>query len=149
MSRIERSVEIDAPPEEVFDELVAWDGVRRWSTITVDHTGPARCSSVGETFEQTIRIAGIDLRTHWEVTEYDPPRTVAYRATGPAGSEMRMRQHVTPRDGASRLGLEIDYQLPGGVLGYAADHIYVRRRNEREAERTLANLEELLERQQG
>lgn len=145
MTTIARSIHIEADPERVFTELETWDGLRRWSTITVDHTGPSRCSQVGECFRQTIRVAGVDLRTDWEVTGYDPPRTVAYRATGPGGSHLRMRQHVTGDGDGSRLDIEIDYALPAGVLGEVVDHLYAERRNVRELEHTLDNLKDLLE----
>jgi uncharacterized protein YndB with AHSA1/START domain len=145
MTRIERSVEIDAAPERVFHELETWDGLRRWSTITVDHTGPGSCSQVGETFQQTIRVAGLDLRTDWEVTEYDPPNLIAYRATGPGDSHMEMRQTVAATATGSRLELRIDYDLPGGALGDVVDRVYAQRRNQREADHTLANLKDLLD----
>lgn len=145
MTRVERSIAIGVPPERVFDELVSWDGLQRWSTITVDHTGPPRCGHVGETFEQTIRVAGLDLRTDWVVTEFEPPHVVAYRVTGPLSSRMLMRQHVTPHGTGSRVELEIDYDMPAGRLGRIADRVYARRRNRREADQTLANLKALLE----
>lgn len=146
MTRIERSVTIDVPPERIFEELVSWDGLRRWSTITVDHTGASRCTGVGEGFAQTIRVAGfLDLRTDWEVTEYDPPRSVAYRATGPGGGQLRMRQHVERTGDGGRLHLEVEYALPGGAFGDVVDRLYARRRIRTDAERTLENLRELLE----
>jgi uncharacterized protein YndB with AHSA1/START domain len=145
MTRIEHAIDIAAPAERVFHELETWDGLRRWSTITVDHTGPGNCSHVGQTFEQTIRVAGVDLRTDWVVTEYEPPNLIAYRATGPGHSEMRMRQQVTATTSGSRLDLEVEYELPAGRLGGIVDLLYARRRNQREAERTLTRLKNLLE----
>lgn len=146
MTRIERSVTIDVPPERIFEELVSWDGLRRWSTITVDHTGPGRCTGVGDRFEQTIRVAGfLDLRTDWEVTEYDPPRSVAYRATGPGGGQLRMRQRVEHAGDGSRLHLDVEYGLPGGAFGDVMDRLYAGRRIRTDAETTLANLREILE----
>lgn len=145
MTRVERSIAIGVPPGRVFDELVSWDGLQRWSTITVDHTGPPRCGHVGEAFEQTIRVAGLDLRTDWVVTEFDPPHVVAYRVAGPAGSGMLMRQHVTAHGTGSRVELEIDYDMPAGRFGRIVDRVYARRRNRREADQTLANLKALLE----
>jgi uncharacterized protein YndB with AHSA1/START domain len=145
VTRIERSIEIDAPPKRVFEALAHWDGLAQWSTVTDSHQGPERCTGVGDEFEQTIRVAGIGLETQWEVTRYEPPSTIAYRATGPGGSRMDMRQTVTPAPAGSRLELDIDYDLPGGVLGDVVDRLYVERRNEREAEHTLQNLKDYLE----
>ncbi|MBW3657050.1 MAG: SRPBCC family protein [Actinobacteria bacterium] len=147
MTRIERSVTIDVPPERIFQELTSWDGLRRWSAITVDHTGPSRCSGVGDAFAQTIRLAGfLDLRTDWEVTAYDPPRSVAYRATGPGGGRLRMRQDVEPAGDGGRLHLDVEYDLPGRAFGAVVDRLYARRRIRTDVERTLENLRGLLER---
>jgi uncharacterized membrane protein len=129
----------------VFDQLANWRELTSWSTITGAHTGPDRCSAVGDEFDQKIRVAGVELDSHWRVTEHEPPSVVAYEATGPGGSWMRMRQRVTPTGAGSRVELEVDYDLPGGVLGDIVDKLYVERRNEREAEHSLHNLKELVE----
>jgi uncharacterized membrane protein len=56
-----------------------------------------------------------------------------------------MRQIVRPTGGGSRVELDLEYELPGGFLGEAADRVYVERRNEHEAEHSLHNLKDLLE----
>lgn len=145
VASIERSIHIDAAAERVFDELGNWGGLTRWSTITAGHKGPERCTRVGEEFDQQLRLAGVTVETRWRVTEYDPPRTVAYEATGPGNSWLHMRQEVLPVDAGSQVQLKVDYELPAGVLGEALDRLYVERRNEREAEHSLQNLKELLE----
>jgi uncharacterized protein YndB with AHSA1/START domain len=145
VARIERSIDIDAPPEKVFGELAHWGRLTQWSTITADHDGPERCTGVGEEFDQHLRLAGINVQTHWRVTEYEPPRMLAYEATGPGDSWLRMRQEVVAVDAGSRVQLQVDYELPAGVLGEAVDRMYVERRNQREAEHSLENLKELIE----
>lgn len=145
MTHIQRSIDIDAAPDRVFAQLVEWDHLRRWSTITVDHTGPSVCASVGETFQQTIRIAGLDLRTDWDVTAYDPPERIAYRVTGPGDSTLSMRQQVTPIDRGARVTFDISYQLPFGPLGDAIGRLYAHRGIERTTAHTLTNLQRLLE----
>lgn len=145
MPHLQRSIDIDAEPERVFSHLVAWDGLTGWSTITVGHTGPARCSSIGETFRQTIRVAGLHLRTDWEVTEHEPPAVIAYRVRGPVGARLVMRQQVTGTSAASRVAFDIKYDLPGGALGEAVGRLYARRSIRRETDRTLANLKDALE----
>ena len=145
MTRIERSIDIETAPERVFEALVDWRELTRWSTITVEHRGADRCQGVGDAFEQTLRIAGTRLKTRWIVTEHDPPHVVAYRVEGVRGGRMRMRQEVAATRTGSRFDLLIDYELPGGPLGKLVDRVLARPRNEREAERTLNNLKARLE----
>ena len=146
MARIRREIEIGRPPEDVFTVLTDLDRLPDWATIVADtrevSDTPLR---VGCTFRQRLRVLGQELETSWRVTEFDAPRLVAYEATGPAGSRMDMRQTVQPVPGGSRLTLEVDYDLPGGAVGEALDHLVVHSQNEGEAERSLEQLRGLLE----
>jgi hypothetical protein len=145
MTTIERSIHIDASPEDVFAQLQTWDGLRRWSTITVDHTA----------LRAAARSASASSRpSAWPASTCGPtgrsPTTTRRAASptarpAPGDSHMRMRQHVTADGDGSRLELEVEYELPAGVLGQAVDRLYAQRRNEREAEHTLDNLKDLLE----
>ncbi len=145
MTRIERSIEIDAPPEAVFNELTDLHHLTRWSTITVSHDGGDEPLALGQEFEQKIRVAGIRLPSSWRCTEHDPPRIVAYEATSPGGGRLHMRQVVTETGSGSTVAFTIDYDLPGGILGDLLDRTFVERRNGREAEHSLENLKELVE----
>lgn len=146
MTEIDESIRIGAPPEVVYRELVDLDGLSRWSTITDSHEGPAPLT-LHQEFDQTIRVAGARLSTHWRCVELEPPRVVAYDATSAGGGRFHMRQVVTPADGGSLVELHVDYDLPGGVLGDVVDRLYAERRNEREARHTLENLKDLIESQ--
>ena len=146
MGHIERSVEISRPPEVVFDTLADLDRLTDWATIVVETRDISHTPvQDGATFRQTIRIAGRTLETEWRVVELERPRHVAYEATSADGGRMTMRQTVAPAGGGSRVELQIDYDLPGGVLGDLADLVYVERRNTRDAEHSLQNLKDLLE----
>ena len=119
----------------------------RWSTITESHTGPD-VLELDQEFEQTIRVGGVKLATEWRCVELKAPHAVAYDATGPRGARLHMRQTVAPTSDGCRLELNIDYDLPGGVLGEVVDRLYVKRRNEHEAEHSLRNLKDLSEARQ-
>jgi uncharacterized membrane protein len=149
MGHVERAIEISAPVEVVFDRLVDLDGLPAWATTVVSTKGaPPGMLLAGATFQQTIRIAGHELETQWRVVKLERPHVVAYEATGPDSSWLRMRQTVTPvsvSDG-SRVEITIDYELPGGLLAQVMDRLLLERRNDEEAERSLQNLKALVER---
>ncbi len=150
MSRIERGIEIGRPPDVVFDALTDLNGLVRWAPMVIETRnvppGPLRA---GDTFEQTIRIAGLSLETDWTVLDVERPHLVRYECKGRPGGWLNMTQRVVETTGGSRVDLEIDYELPGGFLGEALNKLYVERRNEREAESALQNLKELLEGEEG
>jgi len=145
VTEINRSIDIAGPPEAVFRELTDLNRLTRWSTITDSHDGPDEQLSRGQEFDQSIRVAGVKLPTHWRCVECEPPRVVAYEATSAGGGRLHMRQSVEPTPIGSRVDLHVDYDLPGGVLGDLLDKLYVERRNEREAEHSLQNLKDLVE----
>jgi uncharacterized membrane protein len=146
VTKIERSIEIDVRGERVFGVLVDLDRLPVWSTITVEtHRTPGQPIERGDTFEQTLRILGRNLESRWRVVDLDPPRSVAYEAEVPGGGLLRMVQRVHDSGGRSRVDFELDYELPGGIVGEWVDGAFAQRRNERELEHSVHNLKELLE----
>lgn len=146
MPHIERTIQIQASPDEVFRVLTDLDRLPDWSTITVStHEVPDSALQVGSTFRQTLRILGRTIDCDWRVSELDTPHRVAYEATAPGGGELRMAQQVRADGAGSQIELDLDYQLRGGFAGELLDRAYMERRNEREAEHSLHNLKELLE----
>lgn len=146
MARIEHEIDIERPPADVFAALTDLDRLADWATVVVDTRDISdRPLRNGCTFRQTLRVLDRELETEWIVEELDPPRHVAYTAMAPGGGTLTMRQTVTANDGGSRVALELDYEFPGGWLGQQLDRLVVERQNEREAERSLAQLKQLLE----
>lgn len=146
MTTIVRHIEIDASPGDVFDVLADLDRLPNWSTITVEtHDTPSPPLEPGQTFRQTLRVLGRNIEATWRVESVERPSRLMYDATGPHGAKLRMQQRLRDTGGATQVELEIDYELPGGILGDVLDAAYVERRNEREAEHSLHNLKDFVE----
>ncbi len=145
MAHIRRQIELAVPPEAVFALLIDFDRLPDWATIVVDSRDVSdRPITVGCTFRQTLKIAGQELDTEWRVTQLEPPGLIGYEASSAFGGRLVMTQTITPRDEGSTLQLQVDYDLPGGFLGELLDRAVVEAENEREAERSLQNLKELV-----
>lgn len=146
MTRIERTVDLPSTPEQVFAVLTDLDRLQEWATIVVETRDisdrPLRAAS---TFCQTVRVLGQEIESDWRVTALDPPHVISYEASSPMGGSLAMTQRVEPHAGGSRVQLELDYELPGGVIGAVVDRVYLERQNEEEAERSLENLRALLQ----
>jgi uncharacterized protein YndB with AHSA1/START domain len=146
MAKIDKSIEVNASREQVFEALTDLDLLPVWSTITVEtHGTPRKPIEQGDRFVQTLRVLGRNLESNWEVTQLDRPQRVAYSSESPGGGMLRMVQTVEQSAGGSRVDVELDYELPGGLVGELFDSAYAERRNERELEHSLHNLKELLE----
>ena len=106
---------------------------------------PARLSS-GSSFEQTLRLAGKSFDVRWTVIEAEEPHFAEWRGDGPYGSRARVRYELASLDGKrTRFGYENEFELPSGLLGRAAARVVGSARVRREAERSLANLKQLLQ----
>ncbi len=146
MAKIDKSIEIDVSREQVFEALTDLDLLPIWSTITVEtHGTPRKPIEQGDRFVQTLRVLGRNLESTWEVTQLERPQRVAYSSEAPGGGMLRMVQTVEQADEGSRVAVELDYELPGGLVGELFDSAYAERRNERELEHSLHNLKELVE----
>ena len=146
MTRIERAIEIDASPEQVFELLTDLDRLQEWATIAGDtENPPAKPLSQGATWKHKVKVAGMELEGDWRVVAIERPQLVEYEATRSGGGWLKMRQEVAPSPQGSRVELQVDYELPLGALGQAVDKLVVERRNEREAEESLQNLKSILE----
>ena len=145
MAHIERTIEIEAPPAAVFALLTDLSRLPDWSTTSdAVESAPEAPLAVGDTFRQTIRLVGRSLTTDWRVVELVRPDRIAYEATA-EGGRLRMEQDVRIAGSGSRVELDLEYELPGGLIGELLDRSYVERRLEREADHSLQNLKELLE----
>lgn len=146
VAKVERHVDINESRERVFEVLTDLDLLPSWSTITVStEDAPAQPIGEGDTFRQTLRVLGRNFDTRWTVTQLRRPEKVAYTSQTQDGGTLRMAQTVSQDGGKSRVDVELDYELPGGVIGELFDAVYAERRNERELEHSLENLKDLVE----
>jgi uncharacterized membrane protein len=150
MAKIDRSIDINATGEEVFEILTDLGLLPSWSTITVEtHGTPRQPIEEGDSFEQTLRVLGRNIDSSWRVVELSRPRKVSYETEVVGGGSLRMVQTVEDSAGNSRVVMELDYELPGGLVGELFDSAYAERRNERELEHSLQNLKEFTEGRSG
>ena len=84
---MENTITIERPIEEVFEYVSTPENDPRWVSVSIRNQrtspGPMR---VGMTTEEDVKIFGRTSRDTWEVTEYEPPTVIAYRATSASAS---------------------------------------------------------------
>ena len=78
MMRIVRSVEIAAPPEEVFAAVADLSTHPRWRpSVREFRTADGAPPTAGSELVEVVRFAGRDVRMRYRVTTLDPPRVLA------------------------------------------------------------------------
>lgn len=145
MPRIEESVIIERPVEELFGFLTAPENDLLWVSAAVERQieseGPI---GVGTRIRFVDRVAGRRIEWRAEVTEYEPNvRTRIRSISGP----MRVQGGKTfePAQGGTRLTIELEAGSPiGALLGKLSDP-FATRMLRRQIRADLARLKSVLE----
>jgi uncharacterized protein YndB with AHSA1/START domain len=141
------SIEIDAPPERVYDTMLDPSHLHDWVTI---HRRVNRADDgephEGFQMEQTLSLRGASFKVRWTLTEADRPEHATWEGRGPAHSYARTSYRLTARDGGgTKFDYENEFKAPGGVVGAAASRALMGGVPQREATRSLQRLKALLE----
>jgi uncharacterized protein YndB with AHSA1/START domain len=141
------SIDIDAPPEHVYDLVLDPARLDEWVTIhrriNARDAGPPR---EGYEMDQTLCLRGANFKVHWTLTEADRPDRATWEGRGPAHSYARTAYALHDNGGGTRFEYENEFKAPGGFLGAAASRMLIGGVPEREARRSLERLKDLLER---
>jgi len=147
VSTVHAQIEIDAPPDQVYDVMLDPARLHEWVTIhrKVNRTDDGT-PRMGYEMDQTLCLRHANFKVHWTLTEADRPSAATWEGRGPAGSYARTSYRLRAVDGnRTRFEYENEFKAPGGLLGAAASRVIVGGVPEREASRSLENLKRLLE----
>jgi uncharacterized protein YndB with AHSA1/START domain len=148
VTEVRASIDIHAPPEEVYDLMLDPGRLQEWVTIhrRVNRADDGR-PRPGFEMEQTLHMRGVNFKVRWTLTEARRPGLATWEGRGPAHSYARTTYRLSQVDGGiTRFEYENEFKPPGGIFGAAASRAIVGGMPEREAHRSLQNLKALLER---
>lgn len=147
MGVIERSVEVRAEPEKVWDVLVDVRRLPEVSRHTVEvKDAPERLTHEGERFTQVVVAVGKRFESEWSVERFELGRSLSIEGSVGFGVRYCLTESVEPAGpGRSRLGVRILYKLPFGPLGKVAAKLGVERLAAAEAEQVLAGITAIAE----
>ena len=143
--KIERTIEIAAPPEEVYEVVMDPRRLKDW--VTIHHSlieAPAGELREGSELTQCLKLAGQRVSVRWRVAEDDCPRRVVWEGEGPMSSHARAVYGFERSGSGTRFSYRNEYELPGGAFGRFAGRA-VSRVTTKEVEGTLQRLKDLLE----
>ena len=150
MTLVTASIQIDAPPERVYDTMLDPSKLDDWVTIhrRVNSADDGRPHE-GFEMEQTLCLRGANFKVRWTLTDADRPDRATWEGRGPAHSYARTSYRLTAHDGGTRFDYENEFKAPGGIIGAAASRALMGGVPQREATRSLQRLKALLERDGG
>ncbi len=147
MSTVNVSIDINVPPQVVFDAIMDPQRLRDWVTI---HRAVSNVSNdpaaPGARMDQVLCMRGVNFKVHWTLVDVHPPHEAEWEGRGPALS--RARIHYALRgdgDGPTTFEYTNEFHAPGGPLGAVASRVVVGHASEREARNSLNRLKDLLE----
>ena len=146
MSTVSVAIEIDAPPQVVWDFAMDPRSTLRWVTIVrgvgaVDD-GPLR---PGYRMEQTLALRGVPFHVRWTLVELDAPFFARWEGRGPARSTAIIEDRLTARPGGTSFEYTNVFRAPFGPLGSVASRAAVGGIPEKEAMASLQRLKAILE----
>lgn len=121
MSRVTASVEIDAPPEKVWEVVSNPRNLPRWNRhVTKVHGVPREGLEEGTEYTTVMSFMGVGAHVDAEVLELKPPEYSRIRLSGPVLDAIVTTRIEDLGDGRSRLEHLVDYDFRGGMLGRLA-----------------------------
>jgi len=146
MSAVRVSVDIDAPPEQVFEAAMAPERTPDWVTIVIRveeyDAGPLR---EGYEMRQRLCLRGVPFTVVWRLAELDAPHFARWEGKGPARSKAIIENRLEAVGDGTRFTYTNEFKTPLGPLGAVAAGALMGGLPEREATASLVRLKALLE----
>lgn len=148
MTRVQCTIEIAAPPARVWEVVMDPHRLGDWVTIHRRVDGVPATLRRGSTFGQTLNLRGAHLHVAWRVAAIDPPRRASWEGQGPAHSRASIVYELREDgEGGTVFDYTNEFKPPGGPLGAVAGRVLVGGLSQREAQRSLQRLKQLVESQ--
>jgi uncharacterized protein YndB with AHSA1/START domain len=120
MTVVKKTIEIGAPPEQVWKVIMDPARYRDWVTIhrKISSVDDGRVRK-GFQVEQRLALRHAPFTVHWTLTECDAPHHGTWEGREPAHSYARVTNRLTPLDDGSRtrFDYENEFTAPGGGDG--------------------------------
>ena len=141
MTKIKKSIQINAPLEEVFEYFANPENLPEIWPSMLEVSNVVRHNGTGS-FDWIYKMAGMRFNGHSEVVELEANERMVTRSK--KGIATTVSSTYTRVGNMTKVSVEIDYEIPGRLLRKMADPI-VRRLNDRETSTLLSNLKDRME----
>mgnify|MGYP000013966849 FL=1 len=148
MAAVRVTVDIYAPPEEVFAAAMAPERTPDWVTIVMRVEGQDGGElRKGYKMRQRLCLRGVAFTVEWELKEYDAPRFARWEGKGPARSKAITENLLEANGDGTRFTYTNEFKTPFGPLGAVAAGALMGGLPEKEATASLQRLKALVERE--
>jgi uncharacterized protein YndB with AHSA1/START domain len=146
MTKLTRSIEIEASPEKVFAFTISDkmnDVWGKWMEGKWTSKGPVRVGSIGH----FVAKPDFKIKGEWdeEVTEFEENKKIAMRTVEGSKLKMSLTGSLEPTAKGTKVTYVEDYEVPYSVFGKLIDTLVLRKDTEKFMEEMMANLKKTLE----
>ena len=147
MRTITRDIDIGVPAERLWSLLQDVRRLPEYSPNTdAVRDAPERLTAAGQQYVQVGRLLGVTVSSRWRVTAIDPGRLLRSEGSPAPGVRYVLTQRLVALDESrTRLSIEIEFTVPGGVLGRFAARAGVEALAGREAQTVLEGIRDAAE----
>lgn len=144
MTTINKSIDIDAGAERVFELLIDPKRFPEYvpGLVSVEDIQQTD-QHLGDSFRVTYAVLGLHLTMTFTVTAYEQPTTLTTRFEG--GMKGTWTWMLAPQGEGIHMTTAIEYEMAGGILGKAINAVLIERMNEKNTEQLLENLKRVSE----
>ena len=146
MSQVRMTAHFNAPIDRVFELGTDFKRFPEWNVSyneVKEVTGPT--DQVGTKIFAVMQILGGFVEGSAEIVEVDPPRMLKMIGSGANGGTLETVYHFTPNGAGTDMKIDLDYELPAGIIGQIADKIFVEKAIERAVRHSLENFQAFVE----
>lgn len=146
MTKLTKSIEIEASPEKVFDFVTDMEKLNEitkgFQEIEITSKGPI---GVGTTGHIVGKAGGSQMELDMEITEFEKNKKVSMRTIGASKLKAQMSDILEPTAKGTKLTRTSDYELPYSILGKIIDKLRVSKDMEKSMEKVLRDTKKALE----
>jgi uncharacterized protein YndB with AHSA1/START domain len=144
--KVQRSVEIKAPPEKVWPWLTEPEKIMKWFTLLrkFEYTGEQR-SGVGTTFYYEEKSGGQLLKMNYKIIEWEENSKIAFGVISGSLKKDDQVWSIERTPTGSRFTMFEDLEMPMGIIGKFIGALFGQMMIGKNMEKILANLKLLAE----
>ena len=145
MARIEKTIEIKAPPEKLWP-MGSIERIPEWMSFIkkVEWTSKDK-DVVGSTARVSVELAGVKSESNVEMTECVKNKKRAWRAISGSPTPVSNVTALTPTEAGTKITYLMDYELPYSFLGKIIDKLRVSKELEKSIEQGFKKLKATVE----
>ncbi|MFC1861870.1 SRPBCC family protein [Chloroflexota bacterium] len=144
--RMQRSIEIAAPPKKIWPFLVKPEKILEWFTLLkkFEYKGEQR-SGVGTPFYYEEKSGGRLMKLSYTVTEWVENERLAFIMTSGPLKKDYQEWIIEAAPSGSRFTLKEDVEMSWGIIGKILDKLFVGWIAGKHLKKMIANLKKLVE----